>query len=53
MWDRRLPSIFNMHAVWALGKMKLHFTGVVKSDLARPLPQSFSSKIYAYGTCKE
>jgi hypothetical protein len=31
MWDRPLPSIFHMQAAMALGKMKLHFTGVVKT----------------------
>jgi hypothetical protein len=32
IWDRHLPSLFHMQAAVALGKMKRHGTGVVKTS---------------------
>jgi hypothetical protein len=31
MWDGHLPSMFHMHAVVALGKMKRHLSDVMKT----------------------
>jgi hypothetical protein len=42
-WDRHLPSLFHMHAVVALGKMKRHFTGVVKTSHSLS-PKAFISE---------
>jgi hypothetical protein len=40
MWDGHLPAMFHMYAAVALGKMKRHFIGVVKTALGL-FPEAF------------